>query len=162
MASTWIGTLVFTFFEKANKLHYKPHSMGACRSYASYMILISSSTWHKMTMNDNIQEKKFCLKKFKTQNRACLELWTMTMPQESRLSYVHLICEIKVKDTIIKWHAPTIILWLTNQTLKCLLSQPWHSPTIILCYMILIWNISRFIHMWIFQTKIRSRIKTNK
>ena len=42
-------------------------------------------------MNDNIQEKKFVLKNLKL--RACLKLWTMTVPQDSRLSYVHLICE---------------------------------------------------------------------
>ena len=32
------------FFQKVNKLHYQLHSMGACKSYASYMILISSLT----------------------------------------------------------------------------------------------------------------------
>ena len=107
LGSIWIGTLVFTFFEKGNKLHYKPLSMGSHRSYASYMILISSSTWHKMTMNDNIQEKKFCLKKFKTQSLP----WTMDNDNASRVKIMYIwFVKLKVKDTIIKWHAPTIIL----------------------------------------------------
>ena len=38
-----------------------------------------------------LRRKSFVLKNLKL--RACLELWTMTMPQESRLNYVHLICE---------------------------------------------------------------------
>ena len=37
------------------------------------------------------KRKSFVLKNLKL--RACLEPWTMAMPQESRLNYVNLICE---------------------------------------------------------------------
>ena len=60
-----------------------------------------------MTMNDNIQEKKFCLKKFKTQSLP----WTMDNDNASRVKVKYIwFAKLKVKDTIIKWHAPTIIL----------------------------------------------------
>ena len=105
--------------------------------------------------------RKSCLKKFKTQSLP----WTMDNDNASIVKIK--LCTFDLRSLRSKIQLSNDMHPLLSSSsqikiLKYLLSQPWHSPTIILCYMILIWNISRFIHMWIFQTKIRSQIKTNK